>query len=291
MASTCAAVAGGKPAVHDMQASMSSALFTPAVKPSRFVLVNLSVPTYATRYAECIKNAQSWSLTRLQTFYKHEYNSLRSRKQQAKHRHIKFDDRLKDFRDWLIHLGLRPASGWSVHRMSNYKGYQPGNLKWATKPEQTEMRNVTKWHDVNGKKLTTQKFADFLGVSYTCLYKRLQRGWTVQRLLDAQKKHTGIKAWNFPSKLAHHCEPLYKGRKHYSQSRLDWYIAYLKTLLKASNLIQVADEHAKQVALAKELQRAEDECRVLLQEQHEQAALEVELVVAVLTAPKSPSLG
>ena len=85
---------------------------------------------YAKNYAECIERALLLRLIELQTLYPAEYNFMRSRKQQAKNRHIKFDDRLKDFRDWLIHIGPRPAEGWTVDRKNNYKGYVPGNISW-----------------------------------------------------------------------------------------------------------------------------------------------------------------
>jgi len=259
--------------------------FLPAVKVSKFVTANLDNPGYAARYQQCVGQARTWSLGCLQKSYKAEYNSLRSRKQQAKARHIKFDDRLKDFRDWLIHLGPRPKADWSVHRMNNYKGYQPGNLKWATKIEQTEIRKVTKWHDVDGKKLTTTKLAEYLGITYTCLYKRLQNGWTTQRLLDDRKKHTGIKSWQFPANFVYLLEPLYAKRKTFNKSRIDWFIDYLKKLaLRYCTYV----EHEESVALMlKAVKEAEEDRAVLLKQQEEQEELEFQQLANALKPVKA----
>jgi hypothetical protein len=42
--------------------------------------------------------------------------------------------------DFLNEVGLRPSSKHSLDRIDNDKGYEPGNLRWATRKEQ--MRNT-----------------------------------------------------------------------------------------------------------------------------------------------------
>lgn len=265
----------------------SKPVFVPAVKPSKILSAMLSDGHYLSRYADCQYNVEHWSLTRLQQFYKHEYNSLRSRKQQARSRHIKFDDRLKDLRDWLIHLGPRPAEGWTVDRINNRKGYEPGNLRWATKMQQTENRKVTKWHVVNGKPMTTSQFAKYLGLTYTCVYKRFQHGWTVDRFLDEKNKHGGIKSWQFPQEAAHVLEPLYAKRKAINQSRIDWYIAYLKKQIRDiehANILQQISKFDFAMLLL-QLQKAEEDLEAMLTQQREQAESEVQALIAAFKGP------
>lgn len=282
--------AGSKPAITNVQEGLNNSKFSnttkgflPAVKPSHFVNAQLHIDKYAAKYHQCLNHAKTWQLTPLQQFYKAEYNSFRSRKQQAKSRHIKFDDRLKDFRDWLIHLGPRPSDGWTVHRINNYKGYVPGNIKWATKIEQTEIRKVTKWHDVDGKKMTTKQLSKHLGLTYSCLYKRIQTGWTMQRLLDAQKKNTGIKGWVFPPELTHVLEPRYAERKTHAQTRLDWFIAYLTKILNHDE--HLLEKEEKQF-LTKQLWKAQDEHFSLWKKQNEQTAIEIKQLLSAYTPPK-----
>jgi hypothetical protein len=266
---------------------MTKQTFSTAVKPSPFVMAQLENADYRERYAQCVERAKTWALSRLQKFYASEYNSIRSRKQQAKSRHIAFDDRLKDFRDWLIHLGPRPAAGWTVHRIHHYKGYQPGNLKWATKEEQTAIRKVTKWHKVNGKHVTTKQFACLLGISYMCLYKRLRNGWTIARLLETTKKESDINAWTFPSEVAHVLAPLYAQRKHPNQSRVDWYISYLARLIKLS-AASIPDDQI--LRLDNLLSNAIAERDAILEAQRKQHAQEVQsLLVALSPATASDS--
>jgi len=286
-------LADGSPAVTHTQGNLShspvAGVFKPAVKASRFVLANLANPDYAERYSKCVAHALSWSRSRLQSFYKAEYNSMRSRKQQATAKHYVFDYRLKDFRDWLVHLGPRPAAGWTVHRPNNYKGYQPGNVAWAPKIEQTEVRKVTRWHDLDGKKMTTARLAQHLGLTYTCVYKRLQNGWTIQRLLEDRKKQTGIKAWTFPAKFAHLLEPLYAQRKHYNKSRIDWYIDYM---VKQAERHGVSPEYEKVLALLlQEVATAQAARATLLKQQDEQQEQEFQRLVAAFTPMKAEGFG
>jgi hypothetical protein len=206
-------------------------LFVPAVKPSAFVKVNLGKPEYEAHYAQVLADVMSMTKGQLQIRYQAEYNSLRSRKEKAKQRHIKFFDSLKDIRDWLIHLGPRPAKGWTVDRIKGGKGYQPGNLRWATKIQQTHNRKVTRWHQLpSGDRLTTQQLADRLGLPYQTLYKRLRTGWTVDRLLQNEKPAT-LASWKFPPEFAQHCQPLYQQRKNFTQHRIDWFIDYLADVM------------------------------------------------------------
>jgi hypothetical protein len=47
-------------------------------------------------------------------------------------------DNFETFRDYMVeHLGTRPDDDYSLDRIENNLGYQPGNLKWSTKTEQS----------------------------------------------------------------------------------------------------------------------------------------------------------
>ena len=206
--------------------------FIPAVKQSAFVTTNLCDPEYAARYTAVVADALSMTKGQLQSRYPAEYNSLRSRRQQAKHRHIKFDDRLKDMRDWLIHIGPRPAEGFTVDRINTTaKGYKPGNLRWATKSQQTRNRKVTRWHQLpDGSRLTTKGLAKHLGLPYLTIYKRLRNGWTLDRLLQ-QNQFPSLESWRFPPDLARYCQPIYQRRTKHQQLRIDWFIGHFYDVL------------------------------------------------------------
>jgi hypothetical protein len=44
------------------------------------------------------------------------------------------------FEAFLAYIGPKPARGLTLERMDNDKGYEPGNVKWATRAEQNRNR-------------------------------------------------------------------------------------------------------------------------------------------------------
>lgn len=44
------------------------------------------------------------------------------------------------FERFLSHAGRRPAKGFSIDRIDNLRGYEPGNVRWATREQQTKNR-------------------------------------------------------------------------------------------------------------------------------------------------------
>lgn len=259
--------------------------FVPAVKQSKFVAVNLSDPEYATRYAQVVADAMTMTKGQLQVRYKQEYNCLRSRREQARSRHIKFFDNLKDIRDWLIHLGPIPAKYWTVDRIKNAKGYQPGNLRWATKIQQTQNRKVTKWHQMpDGTRLTTEQLAKRLGLKYNALFKRLKRGWTVERLLQ-QEQQLGLESWKFHPALAQHCEPLYRERKYHQQHRIDWFISYVNDVVYNKLKVKWHAPSNAVINLMQYFKQAENDREVILKRQKEREQQSLQELLIILDPP------
>ncbi|MHA6827403.1 hypothetical protein ACQUJV_14420 [Ralstonia pseudosolanacearum] len=261
-----------------------NASFTPVVKPSKFVKRELKNKAYAALYNSCVGDALQHRKTTLHKMYPHEYNSHRGCRQRAKTMHIKFDNRLKDFRDFLVHLGPRPDESWSVDRIDPYKGYVPGNVRWATKMEQTANRKVTKWHKVDGKSVTTKQLANFLGLPYATLYKRLRRGWTITRLLDERKKGGAISQWGFPEYFAHFLEPKYQKRTAVAQPRIRWFIKYFEDVI--GKLCPITQDKEK-TALLKHLEKAKDDLNKFLWAEHEKFNNEVDELMNAMNSKSS----
>lgn len=51
-----------------------------------------------------------------------------------------FDEWRKSFAAFYAHIGDPPSPAHSIDRMDNSKGYEPGNIRWATSTEQAGNR-------------------------------------------------------------------------------------------------------------------------------------------------------
>jgi hypothetical protein len=110
-------------------------------------------------------------------------------------RGITFYDRWLDdfgeFFSWVIkNLGDRP-DGMSLDRIDNARGYEPGNLRWATPKQQAQNRrdNVELTHPITGETLVKAEWARRIGIAKNALDYRLEN-WSLQRALtEAPKKN------------------------------------------------------------------------------------------------------
>ncbi|KMO40978.1 hypothetical protein [Methylobacterium aquaticum] len=81
-------------------------------------------------------------------------------------------------------VGQRPSVEHSLDRINNERGYEPGNVRWATRREQ--MRNFRGNHVVriNGESMPLVEACERTGVPYDIARGRLRQGWSVARALN-----------------------------------------------------------------------------------------------------------
>lgn len=93
-----------------------------------------------------------------------------------------------DFVAFLAHIGRRPGPGYSIERIDNSKGYQPGNVRWATKTEQARNTRYNRIIEFKGEKMVLAEWAERTGIPACVLSQRLNRyGWTEERALTEPK--------------------------------------------------------------------------------------------------------
>lgn len=101
------------------------------------------------------------------------------------------DEWRKDFSLFLEHVGPRPAPGYTLDRIDNDGNYEPGNVRWATKTEQSNNQRSNHMVVVGGQTMT---LAEAIARSGTVMHPRAVRervrlGWTIERALyDGHKR-------------------------------------------------------------------------------------------------------
>ena len=91
---------------------------------------------------------------------------------------------LNDPRAFIAHIGPRPSPKHEVDRIDNERGYEPGNVRWVTRPVNDRNRRSNNLQTFNGETLTIAEWAERTGISADTLYDRItRRGWSIERAL------------------------------------------------------------------------------------------------------------
>lgn len=105
------------------------------------------------------------------------------------------DQWANDFQSFYDHVSELPdygRSGYSLDRICNDCGYEPGNVRWASPVMQANNRSNNILLTYNGETHTQAEWARIVGIKYSTLQRRLLDGWSVERALttpvEVQKK-------------------------------------------------------------------------------------------------------
>ena len=85
------------------------------------------------------------------------------------------------FKKFLTHIGERP-DGYTLDRIDPLKGYEQGNVQWATKADQA--RNRSRLFHCYGVSKTLIEWCEIHKMSYGVVQTRVcKHGWAVERAL------------------------------------------------------------------------------------------------------------
>jgi hypothetical protein len=87
------------------------------------------------------------------------------------------------FESFYDHVGPRPSPKHTLDRIDNNRGYEPGNVRWATSLEQSRNRRFVKQYQFRGKTACLTEWCEEMGVSYSLVHNRLRDGWTFERAI------------------------------------------------------------------------------------------------------------
>lgn len=85
-------------------------------------------------------------------------------------------------------IGKRPSKNYTLDRVDSSKGYQPGNVRWASPDQQNYNKKNTIRVCYQGQTYTTKEFADlFPKERRRCLMARLRHGWSVEQAIAGRR--------------------------------------------------------------------------------------------------------
>ena len=85
------------------------------------------------------------------------------------------------FVNFMVDMGDRPSTDYSIDRISCATGYGPDNCRWATVYEQANNRTTNRAITINGTTLNCAQWARIYGINTQTLTERLKAGWDDER--------------------------------------------------------------------------------------------------------------
>lgn len=114
------------------------------------------------------------------------HSRLRYENYHARHRYadrgIKVCERWNDFQNFLKDMGERPVNT-TLDRINNDGNYEPSNCRWATLREQASNQSSNVNLTYNGVTRTQEEWGRVTGFGGLTIYKRLKRGWSIEKAL------------------------------------------------------------------------------------------------------------
>lgn len=86
------------------------------------------------------------------------------------------DEWIESFEAFAACVGEPPTPRHTLDRENNNRGYEPNNVRWATRKEQNENRRSVKWVTYNGERMTLKELSRRTGVDYTTIKWRYKHG-------------------------------------------------------------------------------------------------------------------
>jgi hypothetical protein len=83
------------------------------------------------------------------------------------------------FSAFLEDVGPIPTRGYTIERIDNDRGYEPGNVRWATRSEQARNRTSSHMLTVDGVTATLAEWSERTGIDSPTIRARVNKlGWS-----------------------------------------------------------------------------------------------------------------
>ena len=88
-----------------------------------------------------------------------------------------------NFSQFVEDVGAKPGKEFSLDRIDNTKGYEPGNVKWSTASEQAHNRCNNNFITFNGETKVVRDWGKQFGFKTGTLETRIALGWPIEKAL------------------------------------------------------------------------------------------------------------
>lgn len=95
------------------------------------------------------------------------------------------------FEAFYTHVGKRPSLSHSIDRIDNTRGYEPGNVRWATPAQQGSNKRNNVRAIVDGVPMTASEISRATGIPCSTILMRMKKGLTGQALTAPPRRWTG----------------------------------------------------------------------------------------------------
>jgi hypothetical protein len=90
----------------------------------------------------------------------------------------------RSFATFFANMGPRPEGRYTLDRIDNAKGYEPGNCRWATYAEQSRNNRAARMITIGGRTQCHADWAKENGIHRALAsFRERKLGWTVERSL------------------------------------------------------------------------------------------------------------
>lgn len=103
-------------------------------------------------------------------------------------RGIKVCERWNSFDYFFEDVGPRPDKNYSLDRINNDRGYEPSNVRWATRIEQTNNTGRTNKVIVDGAEVTLMDIVRSTGLHPETVRARIKGSWTYEKIVSTPLK-------------------------------------------------------------------------------------------------------
>lgn len=126
----------------------------------------------------------------------HAWQSMFQRCENTKHpcykdyggRGISVCEEWGSFDTFLLDMGMKPSSDYSLDRIDNNQGYNKDNCRWATRSQQNSNTRSSRLLTHCGKTMTLSQWSSERGIHPETLRKRLRNKWSIEQALETPVK-------------------------------------------------------------------------------------------------------